>query len=94
MAQTREVVQPPRLQGTLKLRNETVDQTARLISGSLEFLDHHGNPIPVASDREAPRFTFYAYSGDRLDPGMETSHNVTSRFRPPRSTERRSPTSA
>jgi hypothetical protein len=78
--ETDEVVQPPRLRGRLELRNETTDQTARLISGSLEFLDGDGKAIPVASDREAPRFTFYAYSGDRLDPGMKTSHNVDVSF--------------
>jgi hypothetical protein len=78
--QTGEVVQAPRVRGTLKLKNPTADQTARLISGSLEFLDADGNPIPVAAGREAPSFTFYAYSGDRLDPGMETSHTLDVSF--------------
>ena len=78
--QTGEVVQAPRIQGTLKLKNPTADQTARLVGGSLEFLDADGTPIPLASGREAPRFSFYAYSGDRLDPGMETSHNINVSF--------------
>ncbi|MBI2202872.1 MAG: hypothetical protein HYU41_03310 [Candidatus Rokubacteria bacterium] len=78
--QTREVVTAPRLRGTLKLKNETSDQTARMISGSLEFLDADGKPIPLAAEREAPRFTFYSYSGDRLDPGMESSQNLDVSF--------------
>lgn len=78
--QTREVVQAPRLRGTLKLKNETSDQTARMISGTLEFLDADGKPIPLAAGREEPRFTFSAYSGDRLDPGMETSQNLDISF--------------
>ena len=78
--QTGEVVQAPRVRGTLKLKNPTEDQTARLVSGSLEFLDADGKPIPLAAGREAPRFSFHAYSGDRLDPGMETSHNVDVSF--------------
>lgn len=78
--QTREVVTAPRLRGTLKLRNETSDQTARMISGSLEFLDADGQPILLAAEREAPRFTFHSYSGDRLDPGMETSQDLDVSF--------------
>lgn len=78
--QTGEVVQAPRLRGTLKIKNPTSDQTARLISGSLEFLDADGQPIPLAEGREEPRLSFYAYSGDRLDPGMETSQNLDISF--------------
>jgi hypothetical protein len=78
--QTGEVVHGPRLQGMLKLRNETANQTARLVSGSLQFLDRDGQPIPLAANREAPRFTFYGYGSDRLDPGMETTHNVDVSF--------------
>lgn len=77
---TGEVVQAPRLRGTLKLRNATLDQTARLISGSLEFLDAGGKPIPLVASREEPRFTFYAYSADRLDPGKETSRDFDVSF--------------
>jgi hypothetical protein len=54
--QTGEVVQAPRIRGTLKLKNPTTDQTARLVGGSLEFLDADSKPIPLASGREAPRF--------------------------------------
>ncbi|MGH7389721.1 MAG: hypothetical protein ACREM3_09730 [Candidatus Rokuibacteriota bacterium] len=78
--QTGEVVQAPRLRGTLKLKNATSDQTARLVSGSLEFLDGDGKAIPLGAGREEPRFTFYGYGGDRLDPGMETSHTIDTSF--------------
>ena len=75
-----EVVQAPRLRGTLKLKNATTDQTARLISGSVEFLDAGGKPLALAAGREAPRFRFYAYGGDRLDPGMETAQDLDVSF--------------
>lgn len=47
--QTGEVVQAPRLRGTLKLRNATLDQTARLISGSLETSRDFDVSFPAAA---------------------------------------------
>jgi hypothetical protein len=73
---TGETVQPPKLRATLKLRNASSDQVARLVSGRVEYLDAGGKSIPLAKDRQDTSFKFYSYQGDRLDPGMETSQGI------------------
>lgn len=67
-----EVVDPPKLRGTLKIKNTSEDRTARLVGGRLRYLGPDGKAIALAAGREAPTFTFYSY-GDRIDPGKETS---------------------
>ncbi|MBI1735498.1 MAG: hypothetical protein HYR51_10020 [Candidatus Rokubacteria bacterium] len=67
-----EVVEPAQLRGTLKVKNMSEDQTARLVGGTLRYLGADGRTIALAAGREAPTFTFYSY-GDRVDPGKETS---------------------
>jgi hypothetical protein len=73
---TKNVVDRPELRGTLKLKNESKDQSARLLGGSLVFLDAKGQVIPVANDRCDASFTFSAYETQRLDPGKETSQAI------------------
>ena len=70
------VVDPPELRGTLKLKNVSSDQSARLIGGKLLFLDAKGQPISVAKDRGDTSFTFSSYETQRLDPGQETSQAI------------------
>lgn len=74
--QTKQVVDRPELRGTLTLKNESKDQSARLIGGSLIFLDAKGQVIPVGKDRGDTRFTFSAYETQRLDPGKESSQMI------------------
>lgn len=73
---TKNVVDRPELRGTLKLKNDSKDQTARLLGGSLVFLDAKGQVIPVGKDRGDTSFTFSAYETQRLDPGKETSQMI------------------
>lgn len=73
---TKNVVDRPELRGTLKLTNESKDQSARLIGGSLVFLDAKGQVIPVGKDRGDTSFSFSAYETQRLDPGKETSQMI------------------
>ena len=73
---TNEVVDRPELRGTLKLKNDSKDQSARLLGGSLVFLDAKGQVIPAAKDRGDTSFTFSAYETQRLDPGKETSQMI------------------
>ena len=70
---TQSVVDPPELRGTLILKNDSKDQSARLIGGRLVFLDAKGQPIPVAKNRGDTSFTFNTYETQRLDPGTDTS---------------------
>ena len=74
--QTKNVVDRPELRGTLKLKNASKDQAARLLGGSLAFLDAKGQVIPVAKERGDTSFTFSAYETQRLDPGKETSQTI------------------
>ncbi|HSB80940.1 MAG TPA: hypothetical protein VLM91_19325 [Candidatus Methylomirabilis sp.] len=73
---TSKLVDRPELRGTLKLKNGSTDQSARLIGGKLLFLDAKGQPIPVAKDRGDTSFTFSSYETQRLDPGQETSVTI------------------
>jgi len=75
-AQTGEVVEAPKLRGTLKLKNGSSDQTARLLAGEVEYLDGAGKPIALANERTDTSFRFSSYQADRLDPGMATSHDI------------------
>lgn len=74
-----QVVDPPKLRGTLKIANTSEAQTARLVVGTLRYLDKQGQPIALAAGREAPSFTFYSY-GDRVDPGKDTSLSLDVAF--------------
>ncbi|MGH7311665.1 MAG: hypothetical protein ACREJV_00715, partial [Candidatus Rokuibacteriota bacterium] len=77
---TGRLVDPPRLSATMTLKNTSTDHALRLISGEIAYLDRAGQPIELATDREAPRFDFYSYSNERLDPGQETSKDVLVSF--------------
>jgi hypothetical protein len=73
---TKDVVDRPELRGTLKLKNDAKDQSARLLGGRLVFLDAKGQVIPIAKDRGDTSFTFSAYETQRLDPGQETAQTI------------------
>jgi hypothetical protein len=73
---TGKVVDLPKLRATLKLKNDSQDRTARLVSGKIEYLDAEGKPIPLAEGRADTSFKFSSYAPDRLDPGMETSQDI------------------
>jgi len=79
-ATTKQVVDQPELRGTLKLRNATPDQAVRLISAKIGYLDTSGKPIALAEKRRDTSVKFYSYQADRLDPGMESSHDVAVPF--------------
>jgi hypothetical protein len=73
---TGKVVDPPKLWATLKLKNTSEDQAARLIVGKIEYADAEGKAIPLAEGRGDTSFKFYSYQTERLDPGMETTARV------------------
>lgn len=73
---TKDVVEQPKLRGTLKLKNTATDQAVRLISGRIAYADVNGKPIALAENRSNTGFQFYAYQSERLDPGMETSRDI------------------
>lgn len=73
---TGKVVDPPKLTATLKLKNISTNQAARLIVGKIEYGDAEGKAIPLAEGRRDTSFKFYSYQTERLDPGMETTARI------------------
>ncbi len=73
---TGKVVESPMLHATLKLKNASTDQAARLLSGRIEYADGDGKPIPLTRDQKDTTFSIPSYQSDRLDPGKETSQDV------------------
>lgn len=73
---TGKVVVPPKLQATLRLKNTSEDQAARLISGKIKYADAEGNLFPLGEGREDTSFKFYSYQQERLDPSMETTQRI------------------
>jgi hypothetical protein len=71
---TGRLVTPPVLKARLKLKNDSPDQAAQLVSGRIEYVDREGNPIPLEEHRGAAAFRFWG--PDRLDPGMETNQTI------------------
>jgi len=71
-----KVVDPPKLWATLKLKNTSESQAARLIVGKIEYADAEGKVIPLAEGRGDTSFKFYSYQTERLDPGMETTARI------------------
>ncbi len=67
-----KVAQPAELRGTLKITNNSKDQSAQLVGGRLVFLDGQGHPIPLGKDQDTS-ITFSSYDTTRLNPGQENS---------------------
>jgi hypothetical protein len=73
---TGKVTEPPRLHATLKLKNASQDQSARLLSGKIEYMDKEGKPIALAEGRRDTSFSLPSYQSDRLDPGKDVSQDI------------------
>ncbi len=69
------VVALAKLTGILRLKNTSPDQTVRLISGKLLYVDAKGQPIKVEDMRTEPTVRFSS-TNDRLDPGQETTESM------------------
>lgn len=57
---TGKVVDPPKLRATLILKNASENQTARPITGKIEYADAEGKPIRLAENRGDATFKFIA----------------------------------
>lgn len=60
-----------KLTGTLTLRNTSADQTVRLVTGRLLYIDTRGQPISLDEARTEPTVRFPTSGRNRLDPGQE-----------------------
>jgi hypothetical protein len=67
---------PAKLSAKLKLTNGSPDQTVRLISGKLVYIDTQGQPIKVEEARTEPVIRFTSVSASQLDPGQDASQSI------------------
>jgi hypothetical protein len=67
---------PAKLSAKLKLQNSSPDQTVRLISGKLVYIDTQGQPIKLEEARNEPVIRFTSASSSQLDPGQDASQSI------------------
>jgi hypothetical protein len=65
-----------KLSATLKLKNSSTDQTVRLISGKMVYIDVNGQPIKIEEARTEPVIRFTSISSSQLDPGQDASQSL------------------
>ena len=67
---------PARLTAKLKLKNESTDQTVRLIGGNLVYVDKAGQPIKIEQARTEPVIRFTSSTSSQLDPGQDATQSI------------------
>jgi hypothetical protein len=67
---------PAKLTGKLKLQNSSPDQTVRLISGKLVYVDMQGQPIKIEEARTEPTIRFTSVNSSQLDPGQDATQSI------------------
>ena len=67
---------PAKLTAKLKLQNSSVDQTVRLISGKMVYIDTQGRQIKIEEARTEPVIRFTSMSSSQLDPGQDASQSI------------------
>ena len=68
------ITSPAKLTGRLLLKNSSANQTIRVVAGKIRYIDAHGRPLTLEDARTEPVLKFA--SGDRLDPGQETTESL------------------
>jgi hypothetical protein len=76
------IANPAKLTGKLALKNNSADQTVRLVGGKLLYIDTNGQPIPLEDKRTEPMLKVASSYGaaERLDPGQDTTQSVDAEF--------------
>lgn len=65
------------------MKNVSPDQSLRLLSGRIVYIDMRGKPIVLEDNRTAPVIKMnpqYGSSEQRLDPGEDTSQPIDAEF--------------
>jgi hypothetical protein len=70
------VVSPAKLTAKVVLKNGSANQTIRLVSGKIQYLDAQGQAIRLEETRTEPTLKFSTYGTDRLDPGQEATQSL------------------
>jgi len=68
------VVATAKLTARIALKNSSTNQTVRLVTGKVLYIDAKGQPIKLEDNRADPIVKFS--SNDRLDPGQETTESL------------------
>jgi hypothetical protein len=71
---------PAKLTGKLKLQNSSPDQTVRLISGNIVYVDQRGEPIKAEEARSEAAIRFTSGTSSQLDPGQDTTQSINVDF--------------
>ena len=74
------VVSPAKLTGTLKLKNTSANQTVRLVTGKIQYIDAQGQPIKLEEARSEPTLKFATYGSEVLDRGQEATQSLEVEF--------------
>jgi uncharacterized membrane protein YeaQ/YmgE (transglycosylase-associated protein family) len=70
------VVSPAKLTANVLLKNSSANQTVRLVTGKIQYIDAGGQPIKLEDMRTEPTLKFATYGSDRLDPGQEATQSL------------------
>jgi uncharacterized membrane protein YeaQ/YmgE (transglycosylase-associated protein family) len=71
------VVSAAKLSALITLKNSSENQTVRLVSGTIKYIDAAGQPIKLEDGRTTPALKFATYgSSDQLDPGQEAIQSL------------------
>jgi hypothetical protein len=77
------ITAPAKLSGKLSLKNTSADQSVRLLTAKIVYIDMQGKPIALEDNRTEPSIQVGGQSygaPQRLDPGQESSHNLDAEF--------------
>ena len=77
------ITAPAKLSGKLSLKNTSADQSVRLLTAKIVYIDLQGKPIALEDNRTEPTIQVGGQSygtPQRLDPGQESSHNLDAEF--------------
>jgi uncharacterized membrane protein YeaQ/YmgE (transglycosylase-associated protein family) len=70
------IVSAPKFSAKVVLKNSSTNQTVRLVSGKIRYVDAQGQPIKLEDSRTEPTIKFAGSSSDRLDPGQEVIESL------------------
>jgi hypothetical protein len=74
------IVSPAKLTGMLRLKNTSANQTVRLVTGKILYIDAQGQPIKLEEARTEPTLKFATYGSEVLDRGQEATQSLDVEF--------------
>jgi uncharacterized membrane protein YeaQ/YmgE (transglycosylase-associated protein family) len=70
------VVSAAKLTAKVVLKNSSANETVRLVTGTIKYIDVQGQPIKLEETRTEPVVKFATYGSERLDPGQEATQSL------------------